>query len=95
MSTKNWKLYVLQCADDSLYTGITTDLDRRLQEHNESPRGARYTRSRRPVKLVASWSCENHSRAAQAEYAFKQLRRKQKLNWLDADVSQIRALIDD
>lgn len=47
-----WTVYMVRCKDGSLYTGITTDLHRRLQEHNSSKKGAKYTRSRRPVSLV-------------------------------------------
>ena len=49
---KLWYTYIVRCADNSLYTGVTTDIDRRLTEHNTSRRGAKYTRSRRPVTLV-------------------------------------------
>ena len=83
MSKTQWTLYVVECADESLYTGITTDVERRVREHNESDRGARYTRARRPVELVASWRCADRSEAARAEYAFKQLRRPQKLRLLN------------
>ncbi len=76
---------MLRCADGSLYTGITTDVKRRVEEHNGSKKGARYTRSRRPVELAAAWGCEDHSQAAKAEYAFKSLRRKQKLDRLGAE----------
>ncbi|MGB1409530.1 GIY-YIG nuclease family protein, partial [Alloalcanivorax venustensis] len=48
----DWWVYMLRCADGSLYTGVTTDVLRRWQEHNDGPRGARYTRARRPVALV-------------------------------------------
>ncbi len=83
----------MQCCDASLYTGITTDVQRRIHEHNETPKGARYTRGRRPVQLVASWRCESHSQAARLEYAFKQLSRSQKLRWLKRD--EIGGLLDD
>ena len=53
---KAWHLYVVRCSDGTLYTGVTTDLDRRLHEHNVTKRGAKYTRTRRPVELV--WSKE-------------------------------------
>lgn len=76
---KTWVLYILQCADSTLYTGITTDLDRRLNEHNSSPRGARYTRGRRPVSVLASWDLPSRSAAAQAEARFKRLDRAHKL----------------
>lgn len=75
----DWYMYVLCCADDSLYTGITTDPERRLHEHNHTRRGARYTRARRPVELVALWTHRDRSEAARAEHAFKQLDRAEKL----------------
>ncbi len=71
--------YILLCADNTLYTGITTDLDRRISEHNISPLGAKYTRSRRPVQLVRSESFENKSQAAAEEYRLKKLTKLQKL----------------
>ena len=79
-----WCLYVLKCADDSLYTGITTDPDRRLHEHNHSSRGARYTRARRPVQLLKTWPAQNRSQASRLEYAFKSLPRPEKLKLLQA-----------
>ena len=51
-SAKSWWRYIVRCADGSLYTGITTDVERRVAEHNAGPRGAKYTRGRRPVLLV-------------------------------------------
>lgn len=74
-----WYLYVVECADRSLYTGVTTDLERRLSEHNNSSKAAKYTRSRRPVKLVYAETHENRSLACKAESAFKKLSRKKKL----------------
>lgn len=75
-----WSLYVLECSDGSLYTGITTDIKRRLRQHNgEIAGGAKYTRSRRPVQLRAIREAGTQSEAAKAEWAFKQLRRPQKL----------------
>lgn len=76
-------MYVLECADETLYTGITTDLERRLYEHNQTCRGAKYTRCRRPVALVASWDYESRSEAASAEWRFKQLTREAKLNHIE------------
>ena len=72
-------LYIVKCADKSLYTGITVDLLRRMKEHNSSRRGAKYTRSRRPVKLVYSKKFRNRSQAAKAEYRIKQLTKKEKI----------------
>ena len=78
---------MLRCADGSLYTGITTDLDRRLAEHNgDGPAGARYTRSRRPVQLVYSEAASNRSNASQREAAIKQLDRARKLALCAANV---------
>ena len=78
-----WFTYMLRCADNSLYTGVTTDLERRLHEHNHcDKKGARYTRVRRPVKLVYSEPCENRAHACQREAAIKKLTRPQKLKLL-------------
>ena len=73
-----WCLYVLQCADGSYYTGISTDVDQRLNEHNHSKRGAKYTRSRRPVRLVYLLEFGSRALAQKAEYRFKKLTRKEK-----------------
>ena len=73
-----WLLYVLQCSDGTYYTGVTTDMERRLAEHNTSKRGAKYTKARRPVKVVYLSEYESRSSAQKAEYSFKQLTRKQK-----------------
>lgn len=70
-------VYILRCKDNSLYTGWTTDLKRRVQEHNDGT-GAKYTRGRGPVKLVYFEEFERKDEAAKREYAIKQLTRKQK-----------------
>lgn len=76
----SWHVYMLRCADDSLYTGITIDVSRRLDEHNnDNKKGARYTRARRPVALVYQEACNNRSVASQREYSLKKLNRQQKL----------------
>jgi putative endonuclease len=72
-------LYILKCADKTLYTGITTDLKRRVVEHNNSKLGAKYTSSRRPVKLVYSKKFRDRSKASKEEARIKKLRRAQKL----------------
>jgi len=74
----NWFLYILKCSDGTLYTGVTTDIDRRLIEHNTSSKGAKYTKTRRPVELVHWEPYKDQSSAQKAEYKFKQLTRKQK-----------------
>lgn len=74
-----WFVYILRCADNSLYTGITTDTSRRVQEHNQCNRlGARYTRARRPVALVWQESHPNRSSALKREAALKKLPRPAK-----------------
>ena len=72
-----WYLYVLQCGDDTLYTGITNDLQRRVQLHNNGT-ASRYTRSRLPVVLIYQERCLGRSSALKKEYAMKQLSRKEK-----------------
>ena len=79
-SGKHWFLYVVRCCDSTLYTGVTTDLSRRVNEHNTSKRGAKYTKTRRPVDLMWSKEYNNRSEAQSAEYSFKKLSRKQKLD---------------
>ncbi|OGE80570.1 MAG: hypothetical protein A2660_00200 [Candidatus Doudnabacteria bacterium RIFCSPHIGHO2_01_FULL_45_18] len=74
-----YHLYILKCVDRTLYTGITVDLARRVREHNSTKLGAKYTFSRRPVKLVYSKRFRTKSPALKAEYRIKQLSRKEKL----------------
>jgi len=71
-------VYIVECADTTLYTGITTDLERRLSEHNQSEKWAKYTRVRRPVTLVYSEKHASRSEACKREYAIKQLSREEK-----------------
>ena len=75
-----YTLYMVQCADKTLYTGITTDLKRRISEHNSSDKGAKYTRSRRPVILVYSQNYADRSSASKREYEIKKkMSRAEKL----------------
>ena len=83
-SIEPWYLYVVECSDGTLYTGITKDVDQRVYHHNHTKRGAKYTRSRRPVRLSYRRQYSSHSEAAQAEWAFKKLTRKQKLEAIQA-----------
>jgi putative endonuclease len=77
---KAWFLYIVECSDGSYYTGITTDIDRRILEHNYSDSsGSKYTRSRRPVKLVYKKPCKDRSAASKEEYAIKRKSRKEKI----------------
>ncbi len=76
-------VYILKCADETLYTGITTDLERRVEEHNSSDKGAKYTKLRRPVELVYSEKSENRSTASKREYVIKKFSRAQKLELIN------------
>ena len=76
---RSWHVYILRCADATLYTGVTTELERRLEIHNESPRGAKYVRGRRPAVLVYSRPMPNKSAALKEESRIKKLKRTDKL----------------
>jgi len=76
-----WFVYILQCSDNSFYTWVTTDLIRRELEHNSSTKWAKYTKMRRPVKIIYSLHFSSRSEACKEEYRIKQLTRinKEKL----------------
>lgn len=74
----SWYVYIVRCRDSSLYTGITTDLTKRILEHNRGAKGARYTRGRRPVDLVYSEPASSRSTAAIRESQIKKLSSDQK-----------------
>ncbi|MGE4298087.1 MAG: GIY-YIG nuclease family protein [Desulfovibrionaceae bacterium] len=77
-----WYVYLMECADGTLYCGVTTDLARRVAEHNGGlPGGARYTRSRRPVRLLASAPYPDRATACKAEATVKRLPRARKLSF--------------
>jgi putative endonuclease len=73
-----WHVYIIRCADDTLYTGISNDVEARIQAHNQG-KGAKYTQGRGPVLLLATWTYPNKSQASKAEYALKKMSRSQKL----------------
>jgi len=77
-------VYVLRCSDSTLYTGITTDISRRLKEHNFSDKGAKYTSLRRPVELVYSEPSKDRSSASKREYVIKRLSKAKKLELINA-----------
>ena len=79
-----WYVYIVQCSDDTLYTGITTDLNRRIDEHNSSSSAARYTRTRRPVTLLYNESFPDRSEASKREAELKALSRADKLRLICA-----------
>lgn len=73
-----WFVYIVKCSDDTLYTGATNDLDKRIAKHNAG-KGAKYTKTRRPVTLLKSWEFPTKSEALKEEYRIKQLSREEKL----------------
>ena len=85
---KNWFVYILECADKTLYTGITTDVKRRVEQHNKGV-GAKYTRARLPVKPVFSIEVADRSEASKIEYKIKKLDKKEKLALIAENKSRI------
>jgi len=78
-----WYVYIVECRDKTLYTGITTELERRVEEHNNSDeKGARYTRARRPVKLVYHEIVDSRGEAVKRETAIKRMKRVSKIKLL-------------
>ncbi len=75
---KQWFLYILRCGDGSLYTGITTDVEARLDMHR-SGKGAKYTRGRGPLELIYTEPCGTRSDASKREWAIKKLTREEKM----------------
>ena len=96
MPTDNsvWSLYVLRCADESLYTGITTDVSRRLREHQDGGRGARYLRGRAPLTLEFSVVVGDRGAASRAEYGVKRLSKREKERLLRSPESLRRKVLD-
>jgi putative endonuclease len=78
MSATHWYIYILRCRDNSLYTGVTTDCERRLHEHNHTVRGAKYTRARRPVALAYQEEAVSRSEAQRREAQIKRLSASRK-----------------
>ncbi len=82
-SSTIWNVYIVTCADGTYYCGIAKRVDSRLEQHNGlKPGGAKYTRSRRPVKLLASRACDDKRSAYRLEYAVKAAPREKKLDVL-------------
>ena len=74
-----WTVYILECKDKTLYTGITNNLERRIAQH-ENGTGAKYTKGRGPFKLIYQETCKNRALASKREYEIKQLDKQDKLN---------------
>jgi putative endonuclease len=77
-----WNVYIIQCADATLYTGISNDVAKRVETHNNK-KGAKYTKTRTPVKLVYQQSFESKSLAAKEEWRIKQLTKSQKISLIN------------
>jgi putative endonuclease len=80
----NWIVYILRCADGTLYTGITNDLERRMAEH-EAGQGAKYTKGRGPFELVYQEICQDRGVASRREIEIKSLDRKAKLSLVSTE----------
>lgn len=78
-----WYVYILECNDKTLYTGVTNDIENRLHQHNYGQVGAKYTRARRPVKLLYTEEQKNKSEAMKREHAIKKLKRAEKLKLIN------------
>ena len=76
---ENWSVYIILCDDGSLYTGVSTDVERRFREHGGTPRGAKYFNGRKPLKVVYREAGHTRSSAARREAAIKKLSREAKL----------------
>ncbi|MDO8453941.1 MAG: GIY-YIG nuclease family protein [Sulfurimonas sp.] len=76
-------VYILKCNDNTLYTGIAKDIDKRINEHNTSEKGAKYTKARRPVQLVYKENSLDRSSASKREYEIKKLSRDKKLDLMN------------
>jgi len=74
-ATENWSLYIIEASDASLYTGITTDIERRFDEHSQGPRGARYFNGRNPLRIVYREDGHSRSSASRREAEIKKLSR--------------------
>ena len=84
---ENWKVYIVRCADGTLYTGIAPDVPKRLQKHNEG-KGAKYTRGRTPVTLVYTEALGTRAAASRREWEIKALTREEKLRLIHSEQNQ-------
>jgi len=79
----DWTVYIIRCDDETLYTGVTTDMDRRFREHLEHPRGAKYFNGRKPVEVVYTETGHSRSSASRREAAIKKLSRNEKVSLIE------------
>ena len=94
MTSTQFSLYIVRCANGSLYTGIARDVQKRLAEHESGPRGARYLRGKGPLEIVFSELVGNRARASRLEHRVKQLSRTRKLALIDGRL-QLSELTND
>ena len=85
LSKESWYVYILKCADDTYYTGITININRRIKEHGTN-KGAKYTKQRGPFRLVYKASFLNRSSASKEEYRIKSLSLKNKIKLIESSV---------
>ena len=83
-----WYVYIIEASDGSLYTGVTTDVERRFNEHGSTVKGARFFRGRKPVEVVYTESHSDRSSALQRESAIKKLKRDQKLELIEQNLKK-------
>jgi len=88
----NWQVYIILCSDDSLYTGITTDIERRLSQHGGRRGGARYFRGRQPERVLYLEGGHTRSTASRREAVIKKLNRAQKVCLIDSDMNSIAGI---
>lgn len=84
--SKEYFVYIIKCRGGRLYTGITTDMERRFAEHSGSPKGAKFTRANPPDEIMAVWSCDGRSTASKLECAIKKLRREDKMRLINSEI---------
>ncbi|WP_458778165.1 GIY-YIG nuclease family protein [Desulforhopalus sp. 52FAK] len=78
LNSAQWYIYIVECSDKTYYTGVTTDIPRRLHEHNNTIKGAKYTRCRRPVRLIYFEESDSRQNACKREYVIKKMQTSQK-----------------
>ena len=87
-NNENWCVYVLRCRNNSLYIGLTNNIDRRLKEHNRGT-GSKFVRSRRPFELVKTIPCKSAEEARSLEYKLKRLKRSRKIEVLNLEIGPV------
>lgn len=82
----SWFVYIVKCSDDTLYTGITTNVEKRVAAHNHPSKGAKYTRYRQPVKILWQSGIYTKSEALKEEYRIKKFSKKKKLDYISKNI---------